>query len=54
MEYRATIRLSDEATLVVSFNDESAKLTAEETVSGKKGTVTLSSGSKKSAAPKEE
>ena len=53
MEYKATIRLSNEVTLVISFNDESAKLTAEETVSGKKGTVTLSSGSKKSA-PKEE
>lgn len=49
----ATIRLSDDAVLILSYDTDSAKLSVKEAVSGKSGNVTLTTGSKKSA-PKED
>lgn len=53
MVLKATIRLSDEATLVLSYDEDSAKLTATEAGSGKTGNVTLSTGSKKKSEKEE-
>lgn len=54
MEYRANIRLSDEANLVIVYDDDSAKLTATEAGSGKTGSVTLTTGAKKKKSTEEE
>lgn len=53
MTFNANIRLSDEAVLFISYDEDSAKLTATEVVSGKTGSVTLSTGSKKKKSEEE-
>lgn len=53
MKRKANIRLSGSAILEIEYDDSNFKLTAKEISSGKSGSVTLTTGSKKSA-PKEE
>lgn len=47
MIYTAKIRLSESATLIISYDDTAGKATVTEANSGKTGSVTLSDGAKK-------
>lgn len=53
MTYTAKIRLSEESTLVISFDESNSKATITEANSGKTGTATLSGGSKNNSKKKE-
>lgn len=54
MVYTSKLRLSENSTLVISYDEESSKATITEANSGKTATATLSSGDGKRAVKKEE